>query len=254
MTFASAALYGLVPVAIVAALLRRRANANRGNWPASLPKPTMTVLQYVEAFGLIPHPEGGYFRETYRSGSVPMSSKGKTDADASRNSLMAVDRVDGQRNVLTSIYYCLTTDSPRQWWANNMSDHIHYWHGGGALTYHVVNPDGSHERTVLGPRAHLGEVMQLAVRGGSFKCAVLEPGNGEFVLLGEAVAPGFDFRDFAFVSPAELKALVPDEGLYEQLKPNLKEQPETEFDDYYSISGIAAAKIFAKKLAASSSK
>ena len=29
-----------------------------------------------------------------------------------------------------------------------MSDHIHYWHGGGALTYHIVHPDGSYERKV----------------------------------------------------------------------------------------------------------
>ena len=99
-------------------------------------------------------------------------------------------REGGQRNVLTSIYYCLTTDSPRQWWAHNMSDHIHYWHGGGSLTYHVVHPDGRYERHVLGPRADRGETMQLTVRGGSFKCAHLEAGCGDFVLLGEAVAPG----------------------------------------------------------------
>jgi predicted cupin superfamily sugar epimerase len=192
--------------------------------------------QYVEALGLIAHPEGGFFRETFRSGSVPMSSKGKTD-EASAD-LMESSKPDGSlregkvRNHLTSIYYCLTTDSPRQWWANNMSDHIHYWHGGGALTYHIVHPDGRYERSVLGPRADRGEVLQLIVRGGSFKCAHLEPGNGEFVLLGEGVAPGFDFRDFAFVSAAELKALVPAER-FAALKTFLKEQPEKDFDDYY---------------------
>jgi len=159
-----------------------------------------------------------------------MTSKGKTD-DA--GTLMAASgREGGKRNVLTSIYYCLTTGSPRQWWANNMSDHIHYWHGGGSLTYHVVHPDGSYERKVLGPRADKGEVLQLVVRGGSFKCAHLERGAGDFVLLGEGVAPGFDFRDFAFVTAGELKALVPPER-YALLKVFLKEQPESEFDAYY---------------------
>ena len=195
----------------------------------------LSAQEYVDALGLIPHPEGGYFRETFRAGSKPMASKGKTD-DA--GDLMATSKPDGkpreggQRNVLTSIYYCLTTDSPRQWWANNMSDHIHYWHGGGSLTYHIVHPDGTYERQVLGPRADQGETLQLIVRGGSFKCAHLEPGAGEFVLLGEGVAPGFDFRDFAFVSAPELQALLP-RTRFAELRSFLKEQPENEFDNYY---------------------
>ena len=47
-----------------------------------------------------------------------------------------------------------------------------------------MHPDGKYERQVLGPRADRGEVLQLIVRGGSFKCAHLEPGAGDFVLLG----------------------------------------------------------------------
>ena len=77
-----------------------------------------------------------------------------------------------------------------------------------------------------------GEVLQLIVRGGSFKCAHLEKGAGEFVLLGEGVAPGFDFRDFAFVSALELKALLPADK-YKELASFLKERPESDFDDYY---------------------
>ncbi|KAL1522627.1 hypothetical protein AB1Y20_017608 [Prymnesium parvum] len=203
-------------------------------WLASRPH-KLTAQQYVQAFGLISHPEGGYFRETFRAGSTPMHSKGKTDATGDLMEAKQPNgrpREGGQRNVMTSIYYCLTTDSPCQWWANNMSDHVHYWHGGGSLTYHVVHPNGCYERLVLGPRADLGETMQLIVRGGSFKCAHLEHGNGEFVILGEAVAPGFDFRDFAFVRAPELKALVP-AALFDKLKFFLKEKPETDFDDFY---------------------
>ena len=190
----------------------------------------LSAQQYIDALGLIAHPEGGFFRETFRSGSEPMSSKGKTDDDG--DLMASPQRIGGQRNVLTSIFYMITTDSDRQWWANNMSDHIHYWHGGGSLTYHLVHPDGSYECKVLGPRADKGEVLQLIVRGGSFKCAHLEKGAGDFVLLGEGVAPGFDFRDFAFVSASELKALLPADK-YKKLAAFLKERPESEFDDYY---------------------
>eukprot|EP00326_Haptolina_ericina_P024605 CAMPEP_0181181972 /NCGR_PEP_ID=MMETSP1096-20121128/7631_1 /TAXON_ID=156174 ORGANISM="Chrysochromulina ericina, Strain CCMP281" /NCGR_SAMPLE_ID=MMETSP1096 /ASSEMBLY_ACC=CAM_ASM_000453 /LENGTH=122 /DNA_ID=CAMNT_0023270529 /DNA_START=56 /DNA_END=424 /DNA_ORIENTATION=+ len=115
-----------------------------------------------------------------------------------------------------------------------MSDHIHYWHAGSSLTYHIVHPDGSYERQVLGPNAVLGETMQLVVRGGSFKCAHLEA--GDFVLLGEGVAPGFDFRDFNFVTAPELKALAVSAGVparYDHLKSFIKDLPESEFDDFY---------------------
>ena len=52
------------------------------------------------------------------------------------------------------------------------------------------------------------------------------------MLLGEGVAPGFDFRDFAFVSAPELKALLP-AAKYDELKGFLKEAPEADFDEYY---------------------
>ncbi|KAJ1641450.1 RmlC-like cupin domain-containing protein [Pavlovales sp. CCMP2436] len=104
----------------------------------------------AKELGLIPHPEGGYFLETYRAGAAPMASRGQTDG--------------GTRNSLTSIYYLLTPESPRQWWANNMSDHVHYFHGGGDLVYRVIEKDGSLHTHTLGPAC-----PQLVVRGGSYK-------------------------------------------------------------------------------------
>merc|ERR1712216_182257 len=57
---------------------------------------------------------------------------------------------DGKRNQMTSIYYMLTRDSDHQWWALNASDHVHYHHAGGAVTYHLVSADGTYERRTLG--------------------------------------------------------------------------------------------------------
>lgn len=71
----------------------------------------MSAQQYVDALGLIAHPEGGYFRETFRAGSAPMSTKGKTDESA--DLMPTPSRAGGVRNPLTSIYYMLTTgDEP----------------------------------------------------------------------------------------------------------------------------------------------
>jgi predicted cupin superfamily sugar epimerase len=67
----------------------------------------------VAKLGLIPHPEGGFFRETYRSGSEPMKSMGGTDTSGT---LMDTDRVPKERNLMTSIYWLLNQDSPNGWW------------------------------------------------------------------------------------------------------------------------------------------
>jgi predicted cupin superfamily sugar epimerase len=184
----------------------------------------LNAKQLAASLGLIPHPEGGYFLETYRSGAEPMHSRGQTDLSGSV--VPAPAREGRARNKLTSIYYMLTKESPRQWWANNMSDHVHYWHGGGELIYRVISPDGTLATHTLGPAC-----PQLIVPGGSFKCAQLAPG-APYCLLGEAVAPGFDFRDFKFVTLGELRRLS-SEGC-SMFADFVKQAPEQQFDDYYS--------------------
>jgi hypothetical protein len=67
----------------------------------------------VDKLNLIPHPEGGFFREVYRSGSTPMASKGATDETGT---VMTTGRDPPPRNVMTSIYWLLNQDSPNGWW------------------------------------------------------------------------------------------------------------------------------------------
>ena len=156
-----------------------------------------------QGLGLIPHPEGGYFRETWRAGAEPMASRGGVDPGGD-----TVTFKGHERNTLTSIYWMVTAEAPFGWWICNASDHVHYWHGGGALTYHVVDPaTGAHTRTVLGPDAAKGEVLQFPVRGGHWKAAELRQGD-DFCLIGEAVAPGWDFNDFRWGTAAELETLM----------------------------------------------
>jgi uncharacterized protein len=153
----------------------------------------------ISKLGLHPHVEGGFFRETYRSGATPMASQGTTDKAGT-----TVTREDGQkRNELTSIIYMLTHDQPMQWMCLNRSPHVHYWQGGGSLTYTVITPDGEVQSAVLGPNADQGEVIQLGVNGGSYKAVRLVDG-AEYGMIGEAVGPGFDFRDFSFVTEAQV--------------------------------------------------
>ena len=192
----------------------------------------------IARLGLIPHPEGGFFVETYRTGCAPMTSRGKTafDRETKREDGCATSRRTddedrGTRNHMTSIYYMLTRESDHQWWALNESDHVHYHHAGGAVTYHLARSDGTYERRVLGRDVEAGQTPQLVVKGGTFKAAVLEPGT-EYAIIGEAVSPGFDFRDFRFVTAGELA--VRNAACFDDSSHLIKPAPEDTFDHYYT--------------------
>ena len=88
---------------------------------------------FVKALDLIPHPEGGYFRETHRSGATPMASRGKTDSSGD----LVKTSGGNARNTMTSIYYLI---EDYQGLVCNKSDHVHYFHYGCTVLYHIVNP------------------------------------------------------------------------------------------------------------------
>lgn len=185
-----------------------------------------SAAELIEHLKLIPHPEGGYFREVFRSGSAPMITRGATDPDGR---LMQTEV--GPRNVLTSIYWMVTRESPIGWLCINGSDHVHYHHAGDAVTYHVISPEGQLSTHRLGPNVAQGEVMQLVVPGGYIKAAELV--DGSFGLIGEAVAPGFDFRDFTFISGDELHARFPAHAALERF---VKPDRRRDFERYYDES------------------
>ena len=161
----------------------------------------------ISGLGLLPHPEGGYFREVYRSAAPPMESMGKTDE---RGRTMPVDGVDGgKRNEMTSIYWMATYEHYFLWMGLNKSPHVHYYQGGNPFTYILVYPDGSIEEITMGPDPSVGHVMQMVVPTGTFKAGFMHnKEDGAYFLVGEGVSPGFDFRDFKFISFDELAGRV----------------------------------------------
>lgn len=183
----------------------------------------------IAALHLVPHPEGGFFRETYRSGAEPMASRGRTDP---AGALVATDRTPPERNEMTSIYYMLVRECPKQALACNLSAHMHYWHHGAALCYRLVHSGGCVETVVLGPDVAAGQVPQLFVPGGVFKCAELESG-AEYGLLGESVAPGFDFRDFEFVTADMLRERLGSAEVARELLPFIKGIETEDIDRYF---------------------
>jgi purine nucleoside permease/predicted cupin superfamily sugar epimerase len=139
----------------------------------------LTAQDLVALLELEGHIEGGYFRQTFK---------------ADHREQIMTDQ--GQRHLMTSIYYLLTRESPIGHFHMNQSDIMHYFHTGDPITYYMLKPDGTLQTTILGPTPTLGHKMQMMVTGGTWKASKISTqGKYGYGLIGEAVAPGFDYAD-----------------------------------------------------------
>ncbi|MDO8757403.1 MAG: cupin domain-containing protein [Elusimicrobiota bacterium] len=143
----------------------------------------------VDAYGLQPHPEGGFFRETYRS-SEQMTTRGGASRPVSTGILFLLPA--GDKSLLHRI------KSDEQW----------HYHLGGALRLTQISPEGKVEDFILGPDVSKGQKLQHVVPARYWFGA--EPVEGaEFCLVGCTVAPGFDFADFDLGARAALLSRFP---------------------------------------------
>ena len=200
--------------------------------------------ELVKGLGLVPHPEGGFFLETFRSGCSPMTTMGQSgySVDCPTKDLVECkERVgrrpdkDTRRNCLTSIYWFPTSASPKLWLAVNQSDHVHYYHGGAPFVYFLVTPgEDTFKKVVLGPDWRKGQQMQVAVKGGTWKCGILsrQEQGYDYCLIGEGVGPGFDFHDFTWVTAKEVK----ESAHADVLLPFVKELQEGHAEDVEGIN------------------
>jgi predicted cupin superfamily sugar epimerase len=149
---------------------------------------------WVERLHLQRHPEGGYFRETYRCGE-----------GIARDHLPA--RFGGGRAFATAIYFLLEAGDFSALHAIKQ-DEVWHFYDGSRLTVHVIDPDGNHTALRLGRDIAAGEELQAVVRAGHlFGAAVDDPDS--YALVGCTVAPGFDFADLEMPTRQELCARYP---------------------------------------------
>ena len=154
-----------------------------------------TAEELIEYLGLEPHPaEGGYFRETYRTGPrlPPEVSGGVWSAE---------------RDLTTAIYYLLTSDT-RSVMHRLASDEIYHFYMGDPVTMLLLSTDGSSETLTLGTDVLAGEHVQVVVDRGVWQGLILRPG-GAYALLGTTVAPGFEYDDYEEGGRAYLAARYP---------------------------------------------
>ncbi len=150
---------------------------------------TGKIQELIECLELKEHPEGGWFRETYRS-----------DEMLDRNSLP--DRYCSGRTFGTSILYLLSRDNFSSMHRLKSDEIFHFYQGYPVYLLRLF-PDGRGDTVVLGTDLDAGHVPQCVVKAGVWQGLYVE-GDGEYALLGTAVAPSFDFKDFEFGKRAEL--------------------------------------------------
>jgi predicted cupin superfamily sugar epimerase len=153
------------------------------------------AAEWIESLQLQPHPEGGWFREVYRSQeSIPKRS--------------LPNRFQGDRSFSTAIYYLLEkTDFSAL--HRIQQDELWHYYDGAALTVEVIDPDGSHWSVRLGKDFDAGQRPMAVVPAGCLFGAVVSDPEG-FSLVGCTVAPGFDFADFELADRQQLLEQFPE--------------------------------------------
>ena len=153
-----------------------------------------TAEYWIERLEMQSHPEGGYFREMYRS-----------DEKISKNALPS--RYKGDRNFSTSIYFLLKQDQFSNF-HRIKSDETWHFYQGDPLELYVINPDGGLNKNLLGPELDQKQYMQLTIPRGHWFGGKVKAG-GSYTLVGCTVAPGFHFDDFEMGKRNKLTNLFP---------------------------------------------
>ena len=132
--------------------------------------PGATAREVIQALGLQPHPEGGWFRETFRDPAA-----------------------EGERAASTAIFYLLERGQVSAW--HRVRDASEVWHhyAGGPLRLSIAEPGRPAAEHVLGPDIFSGQTPQAVVPPGWWQSA--EP-LGDWTLVGCTVAPAFEFAAF----------------------------------------------------------
>lgn len=151
---------------------------------------------WIKEYVLLPHPEGGYYAETYR-------------AAESIDPRALPDRFGGARSFSTGIYFLLESHNFSAF-HRIKSDEMWHFYAGEALEVFVIDP-GTRQLNIirLGNNPENGETFQAVVPAGTWFGS--RPAKGSsYALVGCTVAPGFDFEDFEMAEQEALKAEFPE--------------------------------------------
>lgn len=153
----------------------------------------LNAQQLIEQLVLLPHPEGGYYKETYCSSEVIPKQA-------------LPDRFNGERYYSSAIYFLLEQGNFSAF-HRIQSDECWHFYAGDTLWVHMIAPDGHLTTIQLGNQP--GTVYQYVVPAGYWFASETAPG-GSFSFVGCTVAPAFDFADFELAKPETLSEYFPE--------------------------------------------
>ncbi|MBW1297604.1 cupin domain-containing protein [Aquimarina litoralis] len=153
------------------------------------------IKKIVTKLDMQPHPEGGFYKETYRS-------KGEIPKDTLK------EKFSGARNYCTGIYFLLTSDNFSAFHRIKQDEMWHFY-GGSSLYVHIIDAEGKYTRNTVGMNLDEGEVPQLVVPANCWFASSVKEENA-YSFVGCTVAPGFDFEDFELAERSILINEYPD--------------------------------------------
>lgn len=135
----------------------------------------MTAQWIIARLGLQPHPEGGWYRQTWAAEAAP-----------------------GQRPSGTCIYFLLAAGERSHWHRVDAAEVWHFYAGAPLILSLSAGAEGPAEEHALGPELPAGQVPQIVVPPGWWQAA---RSTGEWTLVGCTVSPGFRFEGFTLAPP-----------------------------------------------------
>lgn len=147
------------------------------------------IQQLVEILNLSPHPEGGFYSETYRANQKILHPTGE------------------KRQLATSTYFLLRSQDVSHF-HRIQSDELWFWHDGSPLSIHILGENG-HEILQLGTVNEHGRRSQHLVPAKTIFGSTVDE-QDSYALVSCVVAPGFDFRDFELFTAADLLPRFPE--------------------------------------------
>ena len=154
----------------------------------------VTSTDWIQALSLIPHPEGGYYREFHRS----------THAIEQKS---LPPGFNGRRELGSFIYYMLTSNTYSAF-HRLRSDEVWHFHDGSPFLIHLINPAGIYSVVRLGLDVNIGQLPCFVVPAGYYFGAEVSEENS-FSLASCTVIPAFSFDDFEMPTSDELIGIFP---------------------------------------------
>lgn len=144
------------------------------------------AMRLAKKLGLEKHPEGGYFKQTYRSDTT-----------------VNVKGYEGPRNIATAIYYMLV-GKEFSGFHRIRSDEIWHHYAGGPVTLYAIGSDEKLSRIKIGKRG----TPQVVIKADTWFAAALD-GKSSYCLLGCTMSPGFDYSDWELGKRGDLVGTYP---------------------------------------------